>query len=63
MTVGSPKVASNSLILVTIRGDHLINPSQGSCARRDGRVEIEFEGDKILLGGHAVACVEGSLNI
>jgi predicted PhzF superfamily epimerase YddE/YHI9 len=48
---------------VTIGDDHLINPSKGRCVGRRGRVEIEFDSDKIWLGGHAVTCAEGSLNI
>ena len=36
---------------------------QGRCVGRDGKVLVEFDGDKIWLGGHAVTCVEGSLKI
>jgi predicted PhzF superfamily epimerase YddE/YHI9 len=41
----------------------LINPSQGRCVGRDGRVAVEFDHDTIWLGGHAVTCIEGSLTI
>lgn len=34
---------------------------QGKCVGRDGRVDIRFEGQTIWLGGHAVTCLEGSL--
>ena len=34
---------------------------QGMQLGRDGQVSIRFEGDRILLGGSAVTCVEGTL--
>lgn len=38
--------------------------SQGHSVGRNGRVEVRFqENGQILLGGHAVTCVEGILNI
>jgi class 3 adenylate cyclase len=37
--------------------------SQGRCVGRDGRVTIEFDNDTIWLGGHAVTCIEGWLNV
>ncbi|MFG6147442.1 PhzF family phenazine biosynthesis protein [Halobacillus sp. B23F22_1] len=38
--------------------------SQGYCIGRNGRVEVRFKDDgSILLGGHAVTCVEGQLNV
>jgi PhzF family phenazine biosynthesis protein len=37
--------------------------SQGRRVARDGRVAVEFDGDTIWLGGHAVTCIEGSLQI
>ena len=36
---------------------------QGMQLGRDGRVSIRFEGDKILLGGAAVTCIEGTLSV
>lgn len=36
---------------------------QGMQLGRDGRVSIRFEGGKILLGGSAVTCVEGTLRL
>lgn len=36
---------------------------QGMQLGRDGQVSIRFEGDKILLGGSAVTCVEGTLRL
>lgn len=38
--------------------------SQGYCVGRNGRVEVRFqENGKILIGGNAVTCVDGQLNI
>ncbi|MFC4306726.1 PhzF family phenazine biosynthesis protein [Cohnella boryungensis] len=38
--------------------------SQGNCIGRNGKVEVRFQdNDKILIGGYAVTCVEGMLNI
>jgi PhzF family phenazine biosynthesis protein len=37
---------------------------QGGCLGRDGRVEVRFgEDDSIWVGGQAVTCVEGMLNV
>jgi len=36
---------------------------QGMQLGRDGQVSIRFDGKKILLGGSAVTCVEGSLRL
>jgi len=36
---------------------------QGMQLGRDGEVSIRFDGDKILLGGSAVTCIEGTLRI
>ncbi len=36
---------------------------QGMQLGRDGQVSIRFERDKILLGGNAVTCVEGTLRL
>jgi predicted PhzF superfamily epimerase YddE/YHI9 len=40
-----------------------MSASQGRCVGRDGRVAIEFDDDTIWLGGHAVTCIEGWLDI
>ncbi|MCG7317810.1 PhzF family phenazine biosynthesis protein [Brevibacillus laterosporus] len=38
--------------------------SQGHCVGRNGRVEVRFtDNGKILIGGHAVTCIEGTLKI
>jgi PhzF family phenazine biosynthesis protein len=36
---------------------------QGMQLGRDGRVSIRYEGGKILLGGSAVTCIEGTLRL
>jgi PhzF family phenazine biosynthesis protein len=36
---------------------------QGMQLGRDGRVSVRVEGDRILLGGSAVTCIEGTLRI
>jgi predicted PhzF superfamily epimerase YddE/YHI9 len=55
-------------IAALVRQDGLLRArsyvaSEGSGVGRDGRIAIEFEGDTIWLGGHAVTCIEGSLKI
>src|SRR5262249_62368601 len=37
--------------------------TQGHCLGRDGRVTVQFDDGTIWLGGQAVTCVEGSLQI
>ncbi|MFD1779088.1 PhzF family phenazine biosynthesis protein [Fredinandcohnia salidurans] len=38
--------------------------SQGFCVGRNGKVEVRFtDNGEILIGGHAVTCIEGKLNI
>ena len=38
--------------------------SQGYCVGRKGKVEVRFtENDNILIGGHAVTCIKGTINI
>jgi len=36
---------------------------QGMQLGRDGRVSVRVEGDRILLGGSAVTCIEGTLRV
>src|SRR5438094_622037 len=40
---------------------HAYVASQGRCLGRDGQVTVRFDTSTIWLGGHAVTCVEGSL--
>nr|WP_304217374.1 PhzF family phenazine biosynthesis protein [Fredinandcohnia onubensis] len=43
---------------------HSYVASQGFCVGRNGKVEVRFtDNGKILIGGHAVTCIEGKLNI
>jgi PhzF family phenazine biosynthesis protein len=35
--------------------------SQGTCVRRDGRIDVRFEDGAIWIGGHAITCIEGAL--
>jgi PhzF family phenazine biosynthesis protein len=38
--------------------------SQGCCVGRNGKVEVRFEDNgRILIGGHAVTCIEGTINL
>ncbi|MEX0958870.1 MAG: PhzF family phenazine biosynthesis protein [Burkholderiales bacterium] len=59
--------SGNGCVAALIRQENLLGTSgyvasQGGCLGRDGRVEVQYRDDgTILLGGHAVTCVEGSL--
>ena len=59
--------SGNGCVAALIRQKNLLGPggyvaSQGGCLGRDGRVEVRYRDDgTILLGGHAVTCVEGTL--
>ncbi|QQK79898.1 PhzF family phenazine biosynthesis protein [Salicibibacter cibi] len=61
--------SGNGCVATMVRQLQLISDSsyiasQGYCVGRDGRVEIRYqENGDILLGGHAVTCVEGQINI
>jgi PhzF family phenazine biosynthesis protein len=60
--------SGNGCVAALVRRDALLkrrsySASQGRCVGRDGRVAVEFEDDTIWLGGHAVTCIEGSLQI
>jgi PhzF family phenazine biosynthesis protein len=60
--------SGNGCVAALIRRDGLLKAStyvarQGRCVGRDGRVTVEFDGDTIWLGGHAVTCVEGVLSV
>ena len=35
---------------------------QGAALHRDGRVAVDYEGDQVTIGGHAVTTVRGTLN-
>jgi PhzF family phenazine biosynthesis protein len=60
--------SGNGCVAALVRREKLISGSsyvagQGRCMGRDGRVEVRFDGDDIWLGGHAVTCVEGTLQV
>jgi PhzF family phenazine biosynthesis protein len=60
--------SGNGCVAAIVRRDGLMNldgytASQGRCVGRDGRVYVEFDGRTIWIGGHAVTCVTGTLQI
>jgi PhzF family phenazine biosynthesis protein len=60
--------SGNGCVATLVRRDGLLEARsytarQGRCLGRDGRVIIQFDGATIWLGGQAVTCVEGSLQV
>ena len=60
--------SGNGCVAALVRRDDILKArsyvaTQGRCIGRDGRVAIEFDNDTIWLGGHAVTCIEGWLDI
>jgi PhzF family phenazine biosynthesis protein len=60
--------SGNGCVAALVRRDDILKvrsyiASQGRCIGRDGRVAIELDNDTIWLGGHAVTCIEGWLDI
>jgi PhzF family phenazine biosynthesis protein len=61
--------SGNGCVAALIRRDGLLagrssyTARQGRCLGRDGRVSVQFDGGTIWLGGRAVTCVEGSLEV
>ncbi len=60
--------SGNGCVAALVRRDgvlktHAYVATQGRCLGRDGRVTVQLDGATIWLGGHAVTCVEGSLQI
>ncbi len=58
--------SGNGCVAALVRRDgvlkaHAYVASQGRCLGRDGQVTVQFDTSTIWLGGHAVTCVEGSL--
>ncbi len=58
--------SGNGCVAALVRRDgvlkaHAYVASQGQCLGRDGQVTVQFDTSTIWLGGHAVTCVEGSL--
>lgn len=44
-------------------GDGLITSTQGKIAGRDGKLELRLTDGKIFVGGQAVTCISGSINL
>jgi PhzF family phenazine biosynthesis protein len=60
--------SGNGCVAALVGRERLIAASsyvagQGGCMGRDGRVEVRFDGEAIWLGGHAVTCVDGTLQV
>ncbi|WP_336784589.1 PhzF family phenazine biosynthesis protein [Paenibacillus sp. MMO-177] len=61
--------SGNGCVATLVRNLELLNvqnyvAAQGSCVGRDGRVEVQFKDTgEILIGGYAVTCIEGVINI
>jgi len=60
--------SGNGCVAALVRRDGVLKTqayvaTQGRCLGRDGRVTVQFDGGTIWLGGHAVTCVDGSLQI
>ena len=60
--------SGNGCVAALVRRDGVLKArtyvaSQGRCLGRDGRVTVQFDDSTIWLGGHAVTCVEGLLQI
>jgi PhzF family phenazine biosynthesis protein len=58
--------SGNGCVAALVRRDGILGgrsyvARQGRCVGRDGQVAVEFDDDRIWLGGHAVTCIEGSL--
>lgn len=59
--------SGNGCVAALVRREGLLGVDsyvarQGRCVGRDGRVEVRFEeGGAIWVGGHAVTCIEGTL--
>lgn len=60
--------SGNGCVAALVRRDGALKTQtyvarQGRCLGRDGRVTVQFDERTIWLGGNAVTCVEGSLQI
>ena len=42
--------------------DHVLQSSQGKIVGREGALKLTISGEKILVGGSAVTCIEGTIN-
>jgi predicted PhzF superfamily epimerase YddE/YHI9 len=60
--------SGNGCVAALIRRDGILRARsyvarQGRCIERDGLIALEFDDNTIWLGGHAVTCIEGSLEM
>jgi len=60
--------SGNGCVAALVRRDGVLKTqtyvaTQGHCLGRDGRVTVQFDKGTIWLGGQAVTCVEGSLQV
>jgi len=60
--------SGNGCVAALVRRDGVLKTStyvasQGRCLGRDGRVTVQYDDATIWLGGHAVTCVEGVLQM
>jgi PhzF family phenazine biosynthesis protein len=60
--------SGNGCVAALVRRDGVLTTQtsvarQGRCLGRDGRITVQFDDRTICLGGNAVTCVEGSLQI
>jgi len=60
--------SGNGCVAALVRRDRVLQArayvaTQGRCLGRDGRVTVQFDADTIWLGGNAVTCVEGTLQV
>lgn len=64
---GSGNASVMSLIKEHYSGDYCtpvkLASTQGQILGRDGHLQLEFTRDKVLVGGHAVTCIDGAINI
>ncbi|HLX80184.1 MAG TPA: PhzF family phenazine biosynthesis protein [Burkholderiales bacterium] len=63
---GSGNISVAAYVATSGRADRFgagYTARQGMQLGRDGRVSIRFDGGKILLGGSAVTCIEGTLRL
>ena len=60
--------SGNGCVAALVRRDGVLKArtyvaSQGRCLGRDGLVTVQFDDSTIWLGGHAVTCIEGLLQV
>ncbi len=48
---------------VALPENGLILSSQGQILGRDGKLQLTVTDEKILVGGHAITCISGVINL